>query len=71
MAKEKVYIGVYKGASFVGYIKSVSYKNRTYKTVPTKLQNPKGYTTQDKLMGDIDTITTPETVAKGITFVWG
>ena len=70
MAKEKTFIKVYKGAQLMGYIKSVSYKNRTFKTVPTPYDKPKSYTTYDAIMGDIDVMTTPKTVAEGITFVW-
>lgn len=65
--KEKVFIGVYKFGVFQGYIKSISYKNRTYKINPTK-EGSKGYSTNVKVMHDIDFLTTPESVVNGITF---
>lgn len=67
MAKERVHILVMKGNAPIGFVKSVSYVSHTFKTTPNKL-DAKGYVTQDKLMGDIDAITTPETVESGITF---
>lgn len=68
--KEKVYIEVYKFGVFQGYIKSVSYKSRTYKISLTR-ETAKGYSTNDKVMYDIDFLTTPESIANGITFSIG
>ena len=56
MAKEKSHIIVTLQGKPIGYVKSVSYKNVTFKLVNYK-QNAKGYATLDRIQGDIDFLT--------------
>lgn len=52
--KERSYIVVMQNNVPIGYVKSVSYVNGTFKITKNKC-DAKGYTKLDKLQGDIDT----------------
>jgi len=56
MGKEKSYIIASLWGVPQGYIKSVSYKNGTFKITKEKI-DAKGYVSLDKLQGDIDFLT--------------
>ena len=55
-SKEKSHIIVMNQGQPRGYVKSISYTNGTFKMCQYK-QNAKGYTTLDKIQGDIDFLT--------------
>lgn len=56
MAKEKAHIIAMKNGVPVGYVKSISYANRSFKMTQNKA-DAKGYVTQSVIQRDIDELT--------------
>lgn len=67
MAKEKSFILAVKNGCPMGYIKSISYTNRTFKLTDEKY-DAKGYVGIDKLMSDIDFLASIDTNGFGFMY---
>lgn len=56
MTKERVNIAVLKDGQLLGYVKSISYKQGTFKIIANKAEARK-YASLDAVQGDIDFLT--------------
>lgn len=64
---DKMFILVFDKRGQVGYIKSISYKNHTFKVTSTKY-DAKAYSSIEKVHSELDFLS--EFVIKGYNFQW-
>ena len=68
MGSKSLHVAVLQLNNLKGYVKSVSYKNNTYR-ITGNIEDAKSYSSSERAMYDIDTITTPQAIAQGYTFI--
>ncbi len=68
MGSKSLHVAVLQLNNLKWYIKSVSYKNNTYK-VTNNIEDAKSYSSSERAMYDIDAVTTPQVITQGYTFI--